>query len=480
MDPFLPAWRIAELTRAGDIGCLEVLDFYLDRTTRLDPRINAVILRDADRARARARALDSTNRTEGGPLFGVPMTVKESFDLAGHPTTWGYSSRRDHRAAEDALAVRRLEAEGAVVFGKTNVPVALADWQSFNPIYGTTCNPWNVDHTPGGSSGGGAAALAAGLTGLEMGSDIGGSIRVPAHYCGVFGHKSSWGLCAPRGHSLFPSTGAIPDISVIGPLARSATDLRHVLHAIGKLDPLDTSASLQIPQPRARHAADLRVAVWSAEADQPTTAASREAVETAARFLQSQGAHVSYGARPAFDPRAAYRVYVEVLDAALSGRITEKALAQKRLGLASLDPDDMSADAIMLRCTDMTHRDWLGLNERRSKLRRIWQAFFQDWDVLLCPVMTTAALPHRQDGEIWERSITVDGTEMAYNDMLFWPGIVGGFHLPATVAPVTVSPEGLPLGVQIVGPLHGDLTTIAVAEMLEHGLRPFVAPPGWA
>jgi amidase len=479
MDPFLPAWRIAELTRAGAIGCLEALDFYLDRTARLNPRVNAIILTDADRARARARALDNTNRTEGGPLFGVPMTVKESFDFTGFPTTFGYTHRRDHRATADALPVQRLEAEGAVVFGKTNVPVALADWQSFNPIYGTSCNPWNVDHTPGGSSGGSAAALAAGLTGLEMGSDIGGSIRVPAHYCGVFGHKSSWGLCASRGHSLFPSTGAFPDISVIGPLARSAADLRIVLHAIGKPDPLDTAAHLQIPQPRARQARHLRVAVWAGEPGQITDATARAAVEQAAHFLHAEGAAVNFTARPAFDPVEAYRIYLQMLDAALSQRLTDAALAHRRQGLAGLDPDDLSADAIMLRATDMLHRDWLLLNERRNRIRRAWQAFFQDFDVVLCPVISTAALKHDQSGNTWEREIQVDGQSAPYNDMLFWPGITCGFHLPATVAPVTLSPQGLPLGVQIAGPLHGDLTTIAVAEMLEQGLRPFVAPKGW-
>jgi len=480
MDPFDPGWRLAEQTRAGEIGCLELLDAALERAARLNPRINAIILQDAERARARARALDQTDRAEAGPLFGVPMTVKESFDYAGHPTTWGYVARRDHRAESDALAVARLEAAGAVVFGKTNVPVALADWQSFNPVYGTTSNPWDLERTPGGSSGGGAAALAAGLTGLELGSDIGGSIRVPAHFCGVFGHKSTWGLCPMRGHSMTPPPGgAPPDISVIGPMARSAIDLRIVMNAIGQVDPLESGLRMVLPQPRARRLADLRVAVWASQPGQPTSPEISAAVEATGRFCAAEGAHVSFTARPEFDPTAAYHVYLKLLDAALSGRMPEAALAHRRAGLPHLPADDMSADAIMLRCTDLTHRDFLALADERMRMRRAWGRFFRDWDVLLCPALATEALPHRQDGPTWERRITVDGAEIAYNDLLFWPGITCGFHLPASVAPVARTAGGLPIGVQIAGPLYGDLTTIAVAEILEQGLGGFVPPAGW-
>jgi amidase len=187
---FLPATKLAALVRRGTVGCLELLDHFIARVERLDPQLNAVVVRDFERARQAARALDRQRKKAAtGPLHGVPMTVKESFDLAGLPTTWGYADRRSHVAEADALAVQRLRAAGAVVFGKTNVPVGLADWQSYNPVYGATNNPWDLGRTPGGSSGGAAAAVAAGLSGLEIGSDIGGSVRVPAHYCGLFGHK---------------------------------------------------------------------------------------------------------------------------------------------------------------------------------------------------------------------------------------------------------------------------------------------------
>jgi amidase len=480
LDPtFLPAWRLAELIRGGAISCLELLDHFIARTERLDGKTNAVVVRDFDRARDRAHALDR-QRKDGrtAPLFGVPMTVKESFNLAGLPTTWGHADQRNSAAHADALPVQRLTAAGAVVFGKTNVPVDLADWQSFNPVYGTTSNPWNLAHTPGGSSGGGAAAIAAGLSALEIGSDIGGSVRVPAHYCGVFGHKPSWGLCSGRGQSLVPMAG-MADIAVIGPLARSAMDLSLALDAIAGGDPVQDVGSVTLPPPRAMRLADLRVAVWSSEPGQETDAETTAHIEALADFLEREGVHVSRTARPEFRAVDAFHLYLKLLNAVLCGRASEEMLEGMRASKARLTADDMSADAVMVRTVDMTHREWLHLNERRFQLRRIWGEFFRDWDVLLCPVITTAALPHMQEGETWERKVTVNGRTMPYNDMLFWPGVTCAFHLPASVAPIGTTEAGLPIGVQIVGPFHGDRTTIHVAGLLERHWRGFVPPSGW-
>jgi amidase len=468
------------MVRRGAVGCVELLDHFIARVERLDPKLNAVVVRDFERARMAARSMDrQRNKAAPGLLHGVPMTVKESFDVAGLPTTWGYAERRNHPAEADALAVQRLKAAGAVVFGKTNVPVSLADWQSFNPVYGSTNNPWDLGHTPGGSSGGAAAAVAAGISGLEIGSDIGGSVRVPAHYCGLFGHKPTWGLCPMRGHSLF-NAAAMTDISVIGPLARSADDLAVVLDLIGQPDPVETALEVKLPAPRVRTIDGLRVGVWASEAGQPTDAESVEKIEELARFLRRAGAKVSLSARPEFDPVEAFHIYLRTLSTALSGRASEEMLARQREGAARRPAEDMSADAIMVRTVDMTHRDWLRLNERRFQLRRAWGVFFQDWDVLLCPVIATPALPHMQNGETWERRMTVNGQEMPYNDMLFWPGLTCGFHLPASVAPIGVSKAGLPIGVQIVGPLYGDRMTIQVARMLEKAGQGFVPPEGWA
>jgi len=494
MDPsFLPAVTLAEMTRRREIGCVELLDHYIDRIARLDGPINAVVVHDFDRARDRARALDqATDRA--APLFGVPMTVKESFNVAGLPSTLGHLTAKDHRAKESSIAVRRLEAAGVVVFGKTNVPVDLADWQSYNPVYGTTCNPWHRDHTPGGSSGGSAAALAAGLTGLEIGSDIGGSIRVPAHYCGVFGHKPTWTLCS--NYTDYETSLAAPiDIAVIGPLARSADDLIEAMHLLAGPDPDETGLTYNLPPPRVTSLKALRIAVWSHETGQQTDTETVAAIEAMAAELERQGATVSRTARPAFDPTAAFHLYLQALDAGWSARATEAILQAKRKRLATLDPGDRSADAVMARTTDMTHRDWLTMNEQRMKFRRIWSAFFRDWDVLLSPVITTAALPHMQEGAtimsagreigarhiqtgpVWEREVTVNGGTIAYNDMLFWPGLTAGFHLPATVAPIGFTKAGLPIGVQISGPIHGDRTTLMAASLFERAGYAFRPPP---
>ncbi len=478
MDPaFLPATRLAKLVRTGKIGALELLDYFIDRVERQDNRINAVVVRDFDRARVRARALDAQS-DKTAPLFGVPTTVKESFDVLGLPSTRGHAVAKDHPMAVSSIAVRRLEAAGAVVFGKTNVPVDLADWQSYNPVYGTTSNPWNTDHTPGGSSGGSAAALAAGLTGLEIGSDIGGSIRVPAHYCGVYGHKPTFGLC-PNYSDPAVSAAAGADISVIGPMARSASDLAVALDVLSGPDPDETGMAIVLPSPRFTSLKDLRVAVWAEQPGQTTDAETVAKLGELADALERQGVTVSRTARPAFDPNRAYTLFLRLLDAAWSGRLTEDVLEAKREQAAGLVDTDLSANAVMARMVDVTHRAWLSLNELRFKWRRLWSAFFREWDVLLCPVISTAALPHRQDGQTWERRITIDGREIAYNDMLFWPGLTGGFHLPGTVAPLGVTKAGLPLGVQIAGPIYGDRSTIAVAALLEQAWLAFKPPPGW-
>ena len=222
-NPYATAVELLDLLRRGEASALELTDMYLDRIEALNPAINAVVWRDAEGARAAARQVAGPP-TDEQPLLGLPITVKEAYGLVGSPTTWGNPDYRNNVSTEDALAVQRLKAAGAIVMGKTNVPLNLADFQSYNDIYGQCNNPYNLERTPGGSSGGSAAALAAGMTALEMGSDIGGSIRTPAHFSGLFGHKPTWALVPSRGHAL-PGMVAEPDIAVIGPMARSAFDL---------------------------------------------------------------------------------------------------------------------------------------------------------------------------------------------------------------------------------------------------------------
>jgi amidase len=478
MDPtFLSATRLAAMLRGREIGCLELLDHYIARVERLDPRINAVVVRDFDRARTRARARDQqTDRS--AKLFGVPMTIKESFNVAGLPTTWGAPAYRDSIATSNALAVDRCLDAGAVLFGKTNVPRMLADWQSYNEIYGTTNNPWNLALSPGGSSGGSAAALAAGLTGIEAGSDIGSSIRNPAHYCGVYGHKPTWGICPPLGQSLGGNVSQA-DISVIGPLARSAEDLALALGVMSGSEAIESGWKLELPPPRATSFKGLRVAIMTDHPLSEVDASITDKLTELAAFLRREGAIVSLTARPDFDLAQGHRLYIEMLRATTSARTDAAAVQRWRTEAERLPPDDTSYYAMMARGISMSHRDFVVGNETRQRMRRRWAAFFQDYDVFLCPAAASPAQPHDQQGERWDRSITVNSHRVPATDQMFWAGVSGFYLLPATAAPLGFSGDGLPVGVQIVGAQYADRTTIEVAKLLETAWQGFVPPPGW-
>ncbi len=251
------------------------------------------------------------------------------------------------------------------------------------------------------------------------------------------------------------------------------------MDALAGPDPIDTDLTVNLPEPRADTLRDLRVAVWAEEPGQATSGETTALIEALAGEIERAGATVSRTARPAIDPAEAFRVYLRLLNAAWSARVPEEELVRQREVKARLRPDDASADAEMIRAVDLSHRDWLHLNEQRHQVRRAWAALFRDWDVLLCPAFGVPALPHMQQGATWERTYAVHGRTIPYNDLLFWPGITCGFHLPASVAPIGLSAEGLPIGVQIVGPLFGDRTTIRVAELIEQAGHGFVAPAGW-
>jgi amidase len=308
------AKQLASLIRQKKVGCLELLNHYLERIDRYNIGINAVIFMDIKAARKRARAADrALGKGElWGPLHGLPMTVKESYDVVGMPSTWGAPEYKNNYPKKNAVVVDRLLAAGAVIFGKTNVPLYLADWQSFNQIYGTTNNPWDITRVPGGSSGGSAAALAAGLTGLEAGSDIGASIRNPAHYCGVFGHKPTYNIITLQGQAL-PGVVATPDIAVVGPLARSADDLALALDIIAGPDDIDGAGwRLQLPKPKKKTLGAFKVAVVYTDAEAEVDEAVQKRIRALVRFLRKNKVHVSEKARPAIDSREAHRNYRKV------------------------------------------------------------------------------------------------------------------------------------------------------------------------
>jgi len=482
IDPhFRSAKQLASDIRRRKLGCLEVLDLYLARMERLNGKLNAIVVTDVDGARRRARQADAALRKgkPWGPLHGVPMTIKESYDVAGMPTTWGLPALKDNVAPRNALAVDRLLAAGVVLFGKTNVPAWLADYQSYNDVYGTTNNPWDLARSPGGSSGGSAVALAAGLTGLEAGSDIGSSIRNPAHYCGVFGHKPTFGIVPPRGQAL-PGRVAQGDISVIGPMARSAEDLAIGLSVMADPDEIDGAGlRLALPAPRRKALREFKVAVML---DDPAAEVDREVqarLQALADFLGKRKVKVSLTARPAFDTAEAHRTYIFLLRAATAGRQTAEEFARNAEITRGLAPDDQRYYAWTMRANTASHRDWLAANETRHKMRWRWAEFFREWDLLLCPVASSAAFPHDHAGERHERMITVNGKRVPCVDQLFWAGYGGMAYLPATVAPAGFTPAGLPVGVQIIGPQYGDRTCIEFARLLEREFQPFVPPPDY-
>src|SRR4029453_9888328 len=320
--PFRSAQQLARDIRRKKIGCLELLDIYLARVEKYDGSLNAVVVRDFDRARTRARAADRAlaKRQPWGPLHGVPMTIKESYDVAGLPTTWGVPASAKNIAAKNAVVVDRLLGAGAALFGKTKRPPHLGDGQSFNAIYGTTNNPWDVTRAPGGSSGGSAAALAAGLTALEAGSDIGSSIRNPAHFCGVYGHKPTWGIVPRTGQALPWQTAAV-DIDVVGPLARSTDDLELALSVMAGPDEIEAAGwQLRLAPARQKQLRDFKVALML---DAPGIAVDREVqdrLQALADFLGRQKTKARDRARPDIDTGEAFAVYTRLLRAATSDR----------------------------------------------------------------------------------------------------------------------------------------------------------------
>ena len=478
---FQSAKALAARIRTGRIASQQMLDLYLARMEKYNPRINAIIATDLKAARKRARAADAALAKGDlwGPLHGVPMTIKESFDVVGLPTTWGLPQLKDNYPTRNALAVERLLQAGAVLFGKTNVPVLLADWQTFNPIYGTTNNPWDLTRVPGGSSGGSAAALAAGITGLEAGSDIGASIRNPAHYCGVYGHKPTWGICAPEGQSL-PGRFATQDIAAIGPLARSADDLEIALKIMAGPDAIDARGwRLRLPRPSKNALRQFKIAVVlnadTAEVDRSV----QDRIQGVADFLAHAKAKISDRARPAIELAEAHHVYIQLLRAATSRNQTDELFARNLEAARKVSPDDTAYYAWMVKGNTTYHRDWLQWNEARQQMRLKWAEFFQDYDLLLCPAAASAAFPHNHHGERWERMVTVNGRPQPSTTQMFWAGYSGMANLPSTVAPAGFTAAGLPVGVQIVGPQYADLTCMRLAQLLEREYQGFVAPPGF-
>ncbi|MHA6625261.1 amidase [Pseudonocardia sichuanensis] len=478
------ATELAGLLTERAVSAVELAEAAIARIERHDDALNAVCVRDFDRALDAARDADAARASgEQRPLLGIPMTVKESFHMAGLPTTWGIPEFAGFVPEADALAVQRVKAAGAVVLGKTNVPLVLGDLQSYNEVYGTTNNPWDTSRTPGGSSGGSAAALAAGFGALSLGSDIGGSLRNPAHSCGVYAHKPTVGLLPQRGHTPpgLPVLSFDDDLAVIGPMARSAADLRLLLDLLAEPDPLGSRAAYRLALPPARHEtlAGHRVLVLESHPLLPTGASVRRAIAGFAERLAAAGATVAHESPLLPDQAEAARLYMRMLLSELGAGYPAEVYERARDGAARLDPEDHGLAAERSRGTVLSHRDWMLASRERALLRRRWHDLFAEFDVVLCPIMPTPAFPH-DHSPIPTRRIRIDGLDQDdhdYFDQLALAGIATLPGLPATVLPVGTSEDGLPIGVQAIGAMHADRTTIRFAELAEREFGGFTPPP---
>jgi amidase len=454
------ATRLAEAIRSKEVSSRELLDMYIDRIERLDPPINAVVTLDVERARAAADNADAqlARGDEVGPLHGLPVTIKDAIETEGIRSTGGAIELKDHVPATDAPAVARLKRAGAIVFGKTNLPRWSGDMQSFNELFGTTNNPWNVERVPGGSSGGAAAAVACGFTSFELGTDIGGSVRIPAHFCGVSSLKPSYGVVPQRGYLDHVGGGIIdPDINVFGPIVRDPDDLELLLGVLAGPEPeREVAWRLELPEPLGNALADYRVGVWF---DDPACRVLNEYVSmlrgTADRIADA-GAKID-DAHPHVEMAEQISVF---------GQLIMAAIAQ------SLPAEFVDAAG--------THLAWLNAQDHRAQLRTRWAEWFTEYDVLLCPVVPTTAFAHDQNADIVARTIDIDGVTRGHLDLTGWTGLIGVVGLPSAVVPIGRTTEGLPVGMQIVSPYLHDRRSVRVAQLVRDVDGGYEPPPGFA
>jgi amidase len=462
MNPFATAAEMAAAIQKKTISARELVELTFQRIAAINPALNAIVweLRqpalaraaEADEALARGRVL--------GPLHGVPITIKESFAYRDSPNTWGLPGLKSVMSPRTATAIERLEAAGAIVVGKTNVPVMLGDWQSYNPVYGVTNNPWDVSRTPGGSTGGGAAAVAAGLGALTIGSDFVGSIRIPSHFCGVYGHKPSLNLVSTEGFLPGPwdgSPGPPMDISVVGPMARDAHDLALSLSVLAGPNGDETQAwTWRMPSPRHTRLKDFRIGYIVDDPIAPIASDLRTPYENLVSALNKAGAKTTAGWPAGVDLQATAETYGYLLMAFMTADLT---------GTNKKTPT-------------FDHGRWLRETMQRLTFRAIWQKYFESHDVFLLPSYFTAAFPHDHSEPIEKRVLkTPEGKRPYVQNTAYWISTASLSGLPATVAPIGLTGDGLPVGVQILAPMWEDGTSIEFAALLSEVTDGFIAPP---
>ncbi|MDP2226812.1 MAG: amidase [Moraxellaceae bacterium] len=473
----------------GELGSRELLECYLERIGRHNASINAVVAMDVGRARREADAADAARQRGDalGPLHGLPMTIKDCYEVPGMACTAGSPEFKHHVPAAPAIVVRQLQDAGAIVFGKTNVPYMAGDIQTYNPVFGTTNNPWNSALTCGGSSGGSAAALAAGFTALEFGSDIGGSIRTPSHFCGVYGHKPSHGIISMQGHIPGPPGELTePELAVAGPMARSATDLALLLEVTGAAPPAMADGwQLNLPRAPQKSLSDFRVLMWMDDPGCPLDSRLSAVYTQLQSSLVKAGASVTRGSPDNLSLERFFAEYAVQITAqflawppaatptvmrhlmSMGGSLTSL------LPLPGLPPH---ADKFA-KGAAISHANWLAAREAGLHLRAEFLKVFGKYDVILTPPVMTTAFRHDHSRFFSLRKVTVDGKRRSYTDMLMWqaPPVLMG--LPATSAPVGLTHDHLPVNVQIIGAPYHDLHTLKFAELMAAVTGGFRAPP---
>ncbi len=439
---FKPATELARHIRQKDFSCRDLLELYISRIEKFNPILNCVVTTNFDDARAQADRADvevGVGKTLG-PLHGLPITVKDALETAGIRSTGGARELLGNIPDRDAPVVRAVKDAGAIIMAKTNLPRWSGDLQTFNDIFGTTNNPWDPDRVPGGSSGGAAAAVAAGLTAFEIGTDIGGSIRYPSSFCGVFGHKPSFGIVPSRGY-LDHEFGGLneADVNVVGPIARSAEDLEMLLNVMRRRD-AGMQASLE-PAPPALE--QMRVAVWLKDDFCPVERKALEVMEAAVARLENSGIRIIHDAKPDLDPDESFGIGSALVYAAVSQSQPVSSIGE-----------------------GLSHRAWLDLDAKRERIRSEWTAFFEEYDAVLMPISPVSPFRHNQDGNWQTRTLISEGDRRPYGDLLKWTILTGMAYLPSTTPPIGLDEEGLPVSLQIVGRFGGDLTTIRLAQRL--------------
>lgn len=470
--------------RCGAITARELLEQVLDHHAKVNPTINAVVTLDADAARAAADKADQylaqTGRTLG-PLHGLPITVKDALETKGMRTTSGSPDLSGHVPDRDADVVALLRAAGAIIVGKTNVPTMCQDIQTSNSIFGKTKNPFDAAKTAGGSSGGPSAAVAAGLTALEVGSDLAGSLRLPAAYCGVYALRTSRGaspIVPTRGHiPRTPGWLTSSDMISLGPIARTAEDLDVLLNVIAAPAPADRAAwQVNLPAPKFTSLSQYRIGIWADDDYCRVDSATRNLLARVARLARSAGAAVDDSSRPV-DFATSDRLFQRLMYATASATAADDAFAADCKAADALADDD--PNALYLKSRTMRHRDWARADEDRQKLREKWADYFAEHDILITPAAPTAAVDDQTSVPTPQRYITVDGEKRSYFDQTSWVNLAGPVGLPSIVLPAGTTSTGLPLAIQIIGPYLSDRTLIAAARQLAGVLPAPVRPPAF-